>query len=319
MRTASAHLCQQWIGPACAATTVFGVIGWVGLVAVHLLRAPALPPAEGLARVALASLPVLGEWILPLGVLAGLTGLLARWRSEGEWLALRATGTAGRRLVPAVLAVGVALAAATAGLTHQGAPWGRAVIVDVLTRTVSPLPGRATALGGLTVLPGGTGDDGLTDLLLAWEGPDGVVVAAAEQGRLAVGSGLVLEWGAVLGPAGELSFDRLQVPLPPSAQRPPPSAWPGPELRASVDPYHRAIGHKRAVWPLATVLLVLLAVPGVLSGWGWTVPLSVVGWWALVRTCDGLAPLLGGLASALLPLVVLAGVAALAWQRWADR
>ncbi len=286
-----------------------------------MLRAPALPEAEGLFRVFLASAPVLGEWVLPLGALAGLTALLTRWRSEGEWLALQAAGIAGRHLVAPALSIGLVVGLGTAALTHHGAVWGRATLFDVLVHQVQPLPGRATSIGGLTVLPGTVEgvEDGLRDLLLAWEGPDGLLVASAAVGRLSQGRVLELEEGEVLGASGRLTFDRLQLPLPDSARRPPPSAWTGPDLARSSDPYLQAIRLKRNVWPLAGVLLLLLSVPLSLSGRGWTVPGAVLGWWAAVRACDGLALQMGGLGSALLPLLLLGGFSFWTWWRWSER
>ncbi|GEM_PF-1942649 len=319
MRTASIHLCRQWIGPTCAAAAVFSVVGGVGLIAAQLLRAPALPGLQGLAVVIGASAPVLGEWVVPLGGLAGLALLLARWRAEGDWTALQAAGLSGRTLVPGILAGGLVLALATGALAHLGAPWGRATLVDTLVHQVVPLPGRATSIGDLTLLPGRVDDDGLGDLFLAWGDGEHGLVAHAASGQLGESGQLVLLDGQVLGPAGHLAFGRLALPLPTAFGRPPPSAWPDRALAESGEPYHLALRYKRTIWPLASLLLLLLAVPGVLSGRSWTVPLSVVGWWAAVRVCDGLAASLGGLGSAVLPLVLLAVSTGWCWSRWEGR
>ena len=319
MRTASVHLCRQWIGPAGAATVVFSVVGGVGLIAVQLLRAPALPSWPGLAAVVGASLPVIGEWVLPLGVLAGLTLLLARWRAEGEWTALQASGLSGRHLLPAAVAGGVVLALGTSVLTHQGAPWGRATLFDTLVRQVVPLPGRATTVGDLTVLPAAADDAGLIDLIVTGGDAEGQWVAHAATGQLSQDRTLVLQDGQWLGRAGSLGFGRLVLPLPSVVARPPPSAWSDQVLSASPDAYHQALHQKRTTWPLAGGLLLLLAVPAALVGRSWTVPLSVFGWWVAVRLSDGLAGMLGGWLSAWLPLFLLSAVTVLAWQRWGER
>ncbi len=319
MRTASVHLCRQWIGPAGAATVVFTVVGGVGLIASQLLRAPALPSWAGLATVLGASLPVIGEWVLPLGTLAGLTLLLSRWRAEGEWTALQAAGLSGRHLVPAAVAGGLLLAVGTAALTHQGAPWGRATLFDTLVHQVVPLPGRATTVGDLTVLPAAVDNAGLIDLIVAGGEGEARWVAHAATGHLSEDRTLVLQDGAWLGRAGSLGFGRLVLPLPSVVARPPPSAWTDQALQGSSDAYHQALHHKRTTWPLAGVLLLLFAVPVTLVGRAWTVPLSVFGWWVVVRLADGLAATVGGLASAWLPLVLLAGVTMLTWQRWRER
>ncbi len=319
MRTASVHLCRQWIGPASAATTVFGVVGAVGLIAAQLLRAPAMPTAEGLARVAVACLPVLGEWVLPLGGLAGLALLLARWRAEGEWLALQAAGVSGRHLVAPALLGGLLLSGGTAALTHQGGPWGRATLFDVLLSQVALTPGKATTLGQLTLLPGEVDSDGLADLFVSHGQGSDLLVAHARTGALSPDRTLVLEHGTLWTDAGAAEFGRLTVPLPEASRRAAPSAWPGTELAASADPYHRALWHKRSVWPAAGAVLLLLALPCTLVGRGWTLPLAVVGWWAAVRVCDGLVVTLGGALAALLPLVALCGVTVAVWWRWEGR
>ncbi len=319
VRTATHHLCRQWIGPTSAATAVFAVIGGVGLVAAQLLRAPALPDGAGLRDVLLGAAPVLGEWVLPLGGLAGLVALLVRWRAEGEWLTLRAAGLGGRHLVPPVLACGLAIGGLTLALGHEGAPWGRATLFDVLVHQVSPRAGRATSVGGLTVLPGLSSGEDLHDLFLIYDGGEASLHAHAAIGRIAPDQGLQLEHGQALGEGFGLAFETLELPPPQATSRPPPSAWPGSQLAASDDPYHQAIGHKRSTWPVAAVLLMLLALPASLSGRAWTVGGAVVGWWVVVRTCDGLAPSLGGLGSALLPLALLGVATAWTWRRWGDR
>jgi hypothetical protein len=299
---------------------VFSVVGGVGLVAVQLLLAPALPNPHDLIGVLFASMPVIGEWVVPLGAMAGITALLARWRREGEWVALQAAGISGGHLIPAALTLGIAVGIGTAFLTHQGAPWGRATFFDVLVHQIVPLPGRATSVGGLTVLPGSASEGGLQDLLLVWEHPEGLVVASAAQGQLGGDGGtLELLQGEVIGPQARLTFERLAVPLPQVSRMAPPSAWTDRALAESSDAYHHAIGFKRTVWPLASVLFVLVSVPWTLAGRAWAMPIVVLSWWTAVRICDGLAPIVGGLGSAVLPLILLTLATGWSWLRWASR
>jgi hypothetical protein len=169
------------------------------------------------------------------------------------------------------------------------------------------------------VLPAAVEEDGLLDLIVAWGQGDDAWVAHAAAGQLGQDRTLFLQDGALLGAQGGLTFDSLALPLPAMTARPPPSAWPDRQLADSPEPYHQALRHKRTTWPLAGALLLLLAVPCTLTGRAWTVPLSVFGWWAAVRVCDGLVASVGGLTSALLPLGLLLAVTALTWRLWCER
>jgi len=296
-----------------------------------LLRAAVLPAPADLARLALDLTPAVLDLTLPLALLGGLLVALGRWRDDGTWIALRACGTRGRRILGPALAAAAVCAGLLLITGHALAPAGRRHAAGLLAAACAAAelaPGGFLPLGGATLhRPTGGG------LLLATEG---AVVIARDGALEPRDGGLLLRLGAgdAVGEAfrgGSLGFASAEIPLPlpAPARRVEHAERADRELAALVErmeargreaPRERLALLKRSSLPLAALLLPLVAVPLALRR-GRDVPaalLVVLGQWVLVRTGDAACGLIGPWAAAALPPAGLLTLAVALWARWED-
>lgn len=313
-----------------AALVALLAVGGIALGAVEVLRAPVTPDAAALGALALALGPVVMGSGLPLAALIGVVTVASHWREEGEWLALRAAGWGGRGLLPALLIASLSVGAASWALNHRLEPAARSEIRAALREGVRPAPGKMLNLGGAAVLADAVEGDELRGLFFAREEAGGLVVGSAARGRIA-GEALTLEDGELHAPgepALAVRFETATIPLEPPKSRV--------ELVERSDEalaklvarmeaagqnasYEQAVLSKRSAWPLASALMVLLALPLALSGRAWAVAAAVLAYWAAVRGFDHAAQSVGGLVAAWGPPGMLGAVTAAVWALWRER
>lgn len=319
-------------GPGLTALALLVLAGLLLQLAALLLGAAVVPSPGVIMAVLPRLLPAVLELTLPVAFLVGLMVGFGRWREEGTWIALRAAGVGGRRLLGPTLALGLAMGLLTGLCAHQLAPQGRRAAARQLAAAASAVelvPGRFLQLGD-TVLH--RPDEG--GLLLA----QGDAVLLAQEAdleqregglQLRLGQGRLLSRGA---DGLELSFERASVPLPlhQAGRRVELTERSGAELADLVermraqgrDPsYEHSILLKRTSATLLPLLLALLALPLALR-WGGR-PGHIMGvvlaTWALQRIGDAGCLLLGPGLAAGLPALGLAALSALLWAGWRDR
>ena len=88
----------------CAAILGLSVVLWLLLSTQALLDAPVLPALSSLVQLSMGLIPAVLALALPLGLLFGCTAAAWNWRTDGELLALNASGLGGRTLLPSVAA-----------------------------------------------------------------------------------------------------------------------------------------------------------------------------------------------------------------------
>jgi len=323
---------RSMAAPAAAALFLLCAAGLLLEAAALVLRAAVTPGARTTLQASLVLLPAVLEYTLPVALLVGLCLAYGRWSTEGTWIALRASGVSGRRLLPAALLAGLLAALLMAATTHSLAPEGRRAAARTLQAASSEarlLPGHFVQLGEVLMR-----QDPAGDLLVISD----ELALVASSGRLEASSGgLVLELsaGRALATAGEqrrLSFDSATIPLAleQGSRRVELAERSASELsgliarmrdRGKAASYERAVLLKRSTMPLALLVLPLLALP---LGLRWRGQPShmmavVVGYWVLLRLGDQHCHALGPHLAAALPLLGLALAAALCWSRWRDR
>jgi lipopolysaccharide export LptBFGC system permease protein LptF len=314
-----------------AALIALLAVGGVGLGAAEVLRAPATPDLAALGALALAIGPVVLGTGLPLAALVGVAAALGQWRDEGEWLALRSAGWGGRALLPALLAVALAVGAASWALNHWLEPAARAQIRHALREGLHPAPGRVLDLGATALVADEVDGERLRGLFFATEeGGGALVVGTAARGSLTT-ERLVLEDGLLHAPGDPalgVAFERAELPLALPGVRVELVERSDASLEAVIErmqadgrdaSYERAVLEKRSAWPLASALMVLLAGPLALGGRAWALGGAVLGYWAAVRGFDHAAASLGGAAAAWSPPLLLALACAAAWLGWRER
>jgi hypothetical protein len=281
------------------------------------------------------AVPPMASVALPAAGAVGVVAALSRWSDEGAWGGVRASGTNGRRLVPAVVALGLVLVALTSLVTMVAEPAARRATarqLAVAAEGVSLWPGAHAELGALSARPEGASADWAERV---WFGAPGLV-ATAGQARVVRGpeDRLAVEMidGVVLVDAGvpvRMTFEHGFRELAPAStprleldQR----TWS--ELVAVASrtersgrdaSYEWSILYKRVLHPWVALLLPLALLP---AATGRRPMLSVgaaaVGYLVAVRVGDQLAPGIGApLAAAFGPAFVCAW-SVVAWARWED-
>ena len=156
------------------AVAVFGILAV--LLVMQLARLAPLVFRSGYDAWVLLSLmgavvPGFLAVVLPVGHLAALWAVLARWRRDGEWIGLRAVGVSFNRVawLTAPLSLGVALG--VAGFVHLVAPanlaLGEALIKEAAPEALARMiqPGRLVRLGDAKIYVAEITPDG------AWRHP----------------------------------------------------------------------------------------------------------------------------------------------------
>lgn len=292
-----------------------------------------------LGLLGLLAIPIAAPIALPAGAATGAVSALARWVQEGAWGGLRASGIAGRGLLPAALALGLLAAAPTLGMTAWGEPALRREAARSAARHATSLgfwPGIPVTVGAWTFTPevaeGSSAGRVLMGGIVGEDPAIGYVERLSILGDPAI---LRLSGGslAVLPAAGRapwrVSWERWDRPILNPDRRIELIERDSPDLLAVARrteaggkdaSYERAILYKRGAHPLATALFPAALLPFATG----SRPLLAVGAAALgylvaVRGGDHLARTLGpGPAAASGPLLVaLLGIAA--WASWRDR
>jgi lipopolysaccharide export LptBFGC system permease protein LptF len=316
------------------------LVAWCGLIGVALLglvcqllvQTPVVPSLRGVVAIAAGLLPEVAAMMLPVALFFATVGLARRWADAGDLGALFAVGMGGRRLLPILVLVG-SLGGLMAGvLSHGVAPAGRRLARRTIAQagsTLSLQAGRPTWIGGTLVMAEQTESSQLRSVFVA----QGDVVATAPLAIVTSQGVVELQGGSARG-LGEaewsLRFERLRIPL----RMPPPRShsfdMSGGRLAALISrmerqgrsPHaERLVLLKRTTLALGTPLLVVLALP-LGAGTRWGLPGAVgtiVSLWGIQRMGDHMAATWGALPSAVLPLLVLALGAAIAWRAWAPR
>ncbi|MFH1469974.1 MAG: LptF/LptG family permease [Pseudomonadota bacterium] len=331
-RRSSALLLRGLLGPTGVALVLVAGAGLL-LEAGAALAGAAVLPSPGVAGgLLLGLLPAVLELALPIAFLTGLVVALGRWHDDGTWIALRACGMGGHRLLRPATLCALAVALPLLLLSHGLAPAGRRAAASRLAQACSELtlpPGGFLPLGGATL----------------FRPPSGGVVAAFGEGLLiAVEGGLTPRAGGVLlrlgpgealpaGPGGPvLRFESAHIPLAlgTATRRIELVERTDAELQALAtrreaagrDPgYARLILLKRSSMALAVLLLPGVALPLALRWGGRAMPVLGVALllWSLVRLGDGLVAHLGAWSAAGLPLLGLAALSVTLWAGWRDR
>ncbi len=323
---------RSLLGPSAAALVLLLVAGLL-LQLSGLLLGSALIPGPGLLSLLVPALaPSALELALPVAFLVGLMAGYGRWHAEGTWIALRAAGLGGRRLVLPALIPAALVALLLATSTHLLAPAGRRAAARGLADAASAMelvPGRFVQAGEALLL---RGDDGA--LLVASDR----AASTARSGTLISREGgllLRLEHGRIHGLSDqplELDFATAEIPIPvtTSGRRVELAERSSAELAALVErmrgrgrdaSYEHCVLLKRSTLPLVPLLLPLLALPLALR-WGGRPShslLVVLGYWSLLRLGDLACHSIGAPLAACLPLLGLGLAAALLWLRWRDR
>lgn len=324
-----------------ALLTVAGLagVGTLLLVVQVLLAAPVVPGPGGLFLLVTDLTPSALALGLPVAVLVGATAVGRSWAEGGEWLALAASGVAIRRVVPALLAIGLLAGGVEWGLTHGFGPAGRAAAREVLQSARLWLrlrPGQPAVVGGVLLHAAGVDEEGYTELFAAAgrrEGPS--VVAAAPHAGVAADGRLELRAGnarvlAEVDSGWKVAYDRALLRLDAGTRRLELMERSDDSLRGLIrrtraagrsGAYEELVLFKRSTLPLAVPLLALLGLP---AGARRARPASlaaavVFGWWAVMRVCDQGADVLGPALAAAIPPVLLAAATLAAWATWRDR
>lgn len=327
-----AVLLRGLTGPVLVALVLLGAVGLLLEAGTVLARAAVIPPVHGLLGVMLGLLPAVLELALPLAFLTGLVVVLGRWHDDGTWIALRACGVGGHRLLRPASAGALLCGLLLLGASHLLAPVGRRVAAAQLVRACSeltPQPGGFLPLGGAMLHRPVSGG-----LLLSL----GEVVIVAREGTLAPRAGGLLlrlhEGEALLGAPGGavLRFEAAEVPLALDSghRRVELVERSDTELRDLARrrtelgrdaSYERLILLKRTSLALAVLLLPLVALPLALRWGGRAAPVLgvVLLLWVLIRVGDGACAWLGPWAAAALPLAGLVAAALALWAGWRDR
>lgn len=331
MRTTTRYTIRS-VGPALVASVVaLGGLGTLVGASLELLRAPARPPPEALPALALASLPLTWSATLPLAAMLGLSAGLWRWRRDGQWATLRASGVGGGALLRPGLPFALALAILVSALTHRVEPAARAATKQALSASLQLVPGRLVSVGPLTLLADAVDGEALRGVSFALEGAEGEVVGgAARAGRLTP-EALELSGGRLHHPGPpdvQLDFERLRLRLEPAERRVELVEKGSAELAGLISRmradgknagYEQAVLAKRWSWPVACALLLLACPPLVLGGRPAAVVALPLVYWSMVRGMDGLARELGGGLAAWAPALALAALVSALWWRWEER
>ncbi len=319
-------------GPTAVTLVLVCAAGLVLQATGLLLTTAVVPDLSTTLRICGGLLPAVLEYALPVAFLVGATVAYGRWKSEGTWVALRAAGVGGRRLLLPVLALGLIGALLLAGLAHHVAPAGRRGVSRELSEAhghVKLLPGHFMQLRGVVL------HRGLQGSLMVAEGD---TVLVARQGSLEPREGgllVRLNDGRAMGAGPDsatLAFDEALLPLPLSAsgRRVELAERADAELssligrmrdRGKQANYEQVLLLKRTTLPLAMLLLPWVCLPLGLR-WGGKPSHTVavaVGFWALVRIGDGACATIGAGPAAALPLLGLAIASLALWAGWADR
>lgn len=330
MRTITRYTLHSVVPAMAAAVVVVAGLGGLVGVALELLRAPVRPSLSALPGLLLVALPLTWSAALPLAAMLGLSGALWRWRRDGQWSALRASGVGGGQLLRAALPLALGLSLGVAGLTHGVEPAARAATQAALRASLEVVPGRLVQLGGLSLVAEVAEGETLEGLAFAWEDPGQLVSGAAARGRLEADA-LVLEQGRLLALGAspvQVDFERLRLRLErPEArvERTERSSAALRDLVQRMEAKGRDASHERATllrrwsWPLAAGLLLLACPPLALSRRLLPLAALPVAYWSLVRAADGLTLSLGGGLAAWGPTAALAALVAALWWRWEER
>lgn len=283
---------------------------------------------------ALVGLAVPTAWTIaaPAAGAVGIAAAIARWADEGAWAGARAVGVAGRRLLPAALAVGVAAATLALACTLVIEPWARREARRVAADAVGAaelVPGQPVSLGSAVLRPTSVDGGVARDVFVA----AGRAVGTAASARLvagATGPAVELRDGVLAGDGWRVRFSRWSRPLPPPhSPRLELSQRSNRELRELIArteadgrdaAYERAVLYKRALHPLATLLLPLAVLPfGASRRPGAGVAVATLGYLVAVRVGDQLAATIGAWPAAATGPAFVALLAVAAWAWWSDR
>ena len=279
------------------------LVGELALVALHLLRAPMLPPVGELGWLFAAALPVLVTNALPVAAVAAVAWVVMGWRRDGSYLGLQVSGLSHLSIAAPAVVVALLVAIVTGLSTTRWEAWGEERAAMLLESSVRVAPGRPVVVGETTIIADEDGS-GLTLL------DGGLIVAAQDAEVRPAGEGLRLSGGELHwigeGVVVAGSFEEASLPLGQAG-----------EARASA--YARAIELKRYVWPLSVALLIVVTALQAGSGAWWAGGVAWLLYWALVRTGDFLSVQVGAVAAAWGPFVVLLMLTAASARRAALR
>ena len=317
-------------------------MGWIFLGAgtVALVQGAVLPLVGGgvvLRPIAWLSVvllsPLAGLWIIaPMVSVGSSVAGLARWNREGAWTGLRASGTRGVQLVPAVLFLGLVGALLTLLGTQFSGPFARGRIQDLVHNPAAMVlvPQTESRVGEWVFSVREVGGGWTSDLFFS--SPDGV--GTAMRARLVLQDGspaLELLDGVWLtsGPAPvRVAFRRWIRPLR-AGRRVELDELFTPQVlhRAAATQaegrdgsYERSVAYKRWLHPLAMLWFPLAVLPlGVRRYPMVWVGASGIGYLLSVRIGDHLASVVGAVGASASGLIFVGGLGAILWWRWGDR